>query len=97
MTNTLSSSLSPRVIRVSESRYVTSNSPLPVFEGGLKKSGSRGTSKGGSCDVGLTVVCSNFIFILELPTEVQRKSQQNNQKFQKKEAPLFTSTFYQVQ
>jgi len=63
-------------MRVSESRYVTSNSPLPVLEGGLKPSGRRGTSRGGSCDklpVGLTVVFSKFIFILEVPGENQMK------------------------
>ncbi|KAK5803116.1 hypothetical protein PVK06_030757 [Gossypium arboreum] len=41
MTETLSSPLSPLVIRVSASTKVTSNYPLPVLDGGLKASGLR--------------------------------------------------------
>lgn len=70
MTKTLSSPLSPRVIRVSESMYVTSNSPEPVLDGGLNASGIRGISNGGNCarfPVVFTVVFSNVILILEVP------------------------------
>jgi len=70
MTKTLSSPLSPLVMRVSESRYVTSNSPLPVLEGGLNASGIRGTSNGGNCakfPAVFTVVFSNTIFTFEEP------------------------------
>lgn len=67
ITKTLSSPLSPLVMRVSLSRYVTSNSPFLVSDGGLNPSGSRGSSSGGSCDkfpVVLTVVFSNVILIV---------------------------------
>ena len=71
MTKTLSSPLSPLVMRVSASRYVTSNSPLLELDGGLNASGIRGTSNGGSCDKfpdAFTVVFSNVILMLEVPT-----------------------------
>lgn len=74
MTKTLSSPLSPLVMRVSASRYVTSNSPLPVFDGGLNASGIRGSSNGGSCDkfpVAFTVVCWNIILMLDDPAYIQ--------------------------
>lgn len=82
ITKTLSSPLSPLVMRVSESRNVTSNSPLPLLDEGLNASGIRGNSKGGNCekfpDV-FTVVFSNFILILEDPetlhTHIQIKKQ----------------------
>lgn len=48
MTKTLSSPRSPRVIRVSESRYVTSNSPLPLLVCGLSASGNWGMSNAGN-------------------------------------------------
>lgn len=70
MTKTLSSLLSPRVIRISESIYVTSNSPDLVLDGGLSESGSRGNSRGGNCDkfpVVFTVVFSKVILILLVP------------------------------
>jgi len=72
-TKTLSSPLSPLVMRVSASTNVTSNSPLPVLEGGLKASGIRGTSKGGSCDKfpsAFTVVFSNVILIFAGPVYI---------------------------
>lgn len=75
MTNTLNSPLSPRVMRVSSSIYVTSNSPLPVLLGGLNPSGSRGNSIGGSCEklpVGVTVVFSNVILTFADPTQFNR-------------------------
>lgn len=70
ITKTRSSPLSPLVMRVSESRYVTSNSPLPVLEEGLNASGIRGTSNCGNCSkfpVVFTVVFSNIIFTFEDP------------------------------
>lgn len=70
MTKTLSSPRSPRVTRVSESRYVTSNSPLPVLDGGRSPSGKRGMSNGGNCDrfpAVFTVVFSKVIFIPLVP------------------------------
>lgn len=70
ITKTLSSPLSPLVMRVSSSIYVTSNSPVPVLDGGLKPSGRRGSSSGGSCDkfpVVFTVVFSNVILIVACP------------------------------
>lgn len=74
ITKTLSSPLSPRVMRVSASRYVTSNSPDPVLDGGLIASGSLGISNGGSCEkfpVGLTVVFSKVILIVEVPVQIE--------------------------
>lgn len=76
MTKTLSSFLSPLVIRVSASIYVTSKSPLPGFDEGLNASGIRGTSSGGSCDklpLVFTVVLSNMILTLADPNHVPRK------------------------
>lgn len=78
ITKTLSSPLSPLVMRVSVSRYVTSNSPFPVLDGGLNASGIRGTSNGGNCDkfpVVFTVVFSNTILIFEDPETLQTHTQ----------------------
>lgn len=75
ITKTLSSALSPLVMRVSLSRYVTSNSPLLVSDGGLNASGKRGNSRGGSCDkfpVVFTVVFSNIILIFDDPVLIRR-------------------------
>lgn len=74
ITKTLSSPLSPLVMRVSLSIYVTSNSPLLVSDGGLNPSGSRGSSSGGSCDkfpVVFTVVFSNDILIVASPNIIR--------------------------
>lgn len=60
------------MIRRSESRYVTSKSPLPRLVDGLNCSGSWGTSNGGSCDkfpVVFTVVFSNMILTVQVPIE----------------------------
>lgn len=78
ITKTLSSPLSPLVMRVSASRYVTSKSPLPVLDGGLNASGIRGISNGGNCDkfpVAFTVVFSNTILTLEDPETSQTHTQ----------------------
>lgn len=77
ITKTLSSPLSPLVMRVSASTKVTSNSPLPLLDGGLKASGIRGTSKGGSCDkfpFVFTVVFSNVILIFADPIHHEKRS-----------------------
>jgi hypothetical protein len=75
ITKTLSSPLSPLVTRVSESRYVTSKSPVPVLlVCGLNASGIRGSSSGGNCEkfpVVFTVVFSNIILIFEDPESSQ--------------------------
>lgn len=74
MTKTLSSPLSPLVMRVSPSTKVTSNSPLPVLDGGRKASGIRGNSNGGSCDkfpFVFTVVFSNVILIFAGPIHIK--------------------------
>lgn len=63
------------------SRYVTSNSPLPVLDGGLSASGIRGTSNGGSCDKfpdAFTVVCSNVILMLEVPAYIKINKDKNS-------------------
>lgn len=62
---------------MSESRYVTSKSPVPVLDGGLKASGIRGISNGGSCErfpVVFTVVFSNIILTLAVPVHVSNKT-----------------------
>lgn len=67
---------------MAESRYLTSNSPVPGLDGGLNPSGKRGISNCGSCDkfpVVFTVVFSYVILILQF--SVQKFEELSSREF----------------